>query len=215
MIVPARFGPHGWMFVLVCLLASTSCSFGASRQPTTTTGPPPPPAIPAVALDAYARAGRPCPGVDWATLAGIGKVETDHGRIFGGSLDTDGNVTPQILGPPLDGTGVRGNTTPLPAGDWTGQYGIEGQWLQAVGPMQFLPDSFEIHGADGNDDDVADPHNIYDAVASAVALLCDRPVEEGQPLEDVLLRYNNSTEYQRQVVGWANRYRNATLSLSS
>ncbi len=37
-------------------------------------------AIPADYLAWYAGAARTCPGLPWAVLAGIGKVESDHGR---------------------------------------------------------------------------------------------------------------------------------------
>jgi cell wall-associated NlpC family hydrolase len=46
-------------------------------------GPAPPaqvPGIPAAALLAYTRAATVCPGLSWAVLAGIGEVESDHGR---------------------------------------------------------------------------------------------------------------------------------------
>lgn len=36
--------------------------------------------IPTNYLALYHRAGNTCPGLDWALLAGVGKVETDHGR---------------------------------------------------------------------------------------------------------------------------------------
>jgi membrane-bound lytic murein transglycosylase B len=36
--------------------------------------------IPADHLALYRAAGSICPGVDWAVLAGIGKIETNHGR---------------------------------------------------------------------------------------------------------------------------------------
>jgi len=36
--------------------------------------------IPAAYLRAYRAAARTCPGLPWAVLAGIGKVESDHGR---------------------------------------------------------------------------------------------------------------------------------------
>ncbi len=195
---------------LISLLAA--CSNGQTAVTTTTR--PPPPEIPTIALDAYARLGTPCPGVDWALLAGIGKVESDHGRIFGGSLAPDGAVAPIVLGPPLDGTGVGGNTTEMPAGEWTGQYGIEGQWLQAVGPMQFLPNTFEIYGADGNNDGIQDPHNLYDAVAAAANLLCSKTLPEGSDPTDVILAYNQSVEYQQNVLTWAGRYRSGSLEFA-
>ncbi|WP_067902669.1 C40 family peptidase [Nocardia vaccinii] len=36
--------------------------------------------IPPNLLVLYQRAARDCPGLDWSVLAGIGKIETDHGR---------------------------------------------------------------------------------------------------------------------------------------
>src|SRR2546427_12798007 len=36
--------------------------------------------IPADILVLYHAAARTCPGLDWAILAAIGKIETDHGR---------------------------------------------------------------------------------------------------------------------------------------
>src|SRR5690349_11104425 len=36
--------------------------------------------IPADYLALYRKAASVCPGLDWAVLAAIGKVETDHGR---------------------------------------------------------------------------------------------------------------------------------------
>jgi cell wall-associated NlpC family hydrolase len=38
------------------------------------------PGIPTAALLAYTRAAAVCPGLSWAVLAGIGEVESDHGR---------------------------------------------------------------------------------------------------------------------------------------
>jgi hypothetical protein len=36
--------------------------------------------IPAVYLALYMRAAQACPGLPWSVLAGIGKVESNHGR---------------------------------------------------------------------------------------------------------------------------------------
>src|SRR5436309_1366263 len=70
--------------------------------------------VPARALRAYAaaelaqRADTPDCRLSWSTLAGIGRVESDHGRFGGASVDADGVSRPSIIGPPLDGSpGVR------------------------------------------------------------------------------------------------------------
>ena len=65
--------------------------------------------IPNVALNAYrvaaARMGtaEPSCGIDWSLLAGIGRVESNHGRFGGAVLNSDGTSTPRIIGPSLDG----------------------------------------------------------------------------------------------------------------
>src|SRR4051794_33570904 len=65
--------------------------------------------IPPAALRAYQTAAAtvaindPSCGLDWALLAGIGRVESDHGRYGGSVLDTAGVARPAILGPVLSG----------------------------------------------------------------------------------------------------------------
>ena len=65
--------------------------------------------IPNVALNAYRVAATrmanndPSCGIDWSLLAGIGRVESDHGRFGGAVLNPDGTSTPRIIGPSLDG----------------------------------------------------------------------------------------------------------------
>ena len=56
--------------------------------------------IPNVALNAYRVAAarmasaRPYCGIDWSLLAGIGRVESNHGRYGGAVLDSDGTASP-------------------------------------------------------------------------------------------------------------------------
>jgi membrane-bound lytic murein transglycosylase B len=64
----------------------------------------------AIVLDAYWRAARlaalgdPGCGVTWATLAGIGRTESQHGTYRGATVAPDGAVAPPIYGPSLDGS---------------------------------------------------------------------------------------------------------------
>jgi hypothetical protein len=66
--------------------------------------------IPVTALEAYAYAARVVeienPGchLAWTTLAGIGKVESQHGTYRGAGVASNGDVTPPIRGVRLDGT---------------------------------------------------------------------------------------------------------------
>ena len=87
--------------------------------------------IPPVALEAYLAAGDHCNGLSWNILAGIGKVESNHGRVFGGVVGADGDVVPPIFGAALNGSGAGGNTTPWPSGQWEGQWGLQGPWLRS------------------------------------------------------------------------------------
>lgn len=53
---------------------------GAPLEDTSSAGPSSVADIPANYLSAYKSAASACPQLDWALLAGIGKVETNHGR---------------------------------------------------------------------------------------------------------------------------------------
>ena len=63
--------------------------------------------IPVHILDLYVSAARRCPGLPWSVLAGIGKVESDHGR-----------------GPQLSPAGAEGPMQFMPA-TWA-HYGVDG-----------------------------------------------------------------------------------------
>ena len=66
--------------------------------------------IPSAALAAYQRAETVINAADkscqlpWQLVAAIGRVESDHGRTNGNTLDGDGVARPGIFGPALDGT---------------------------------------------------------------------------------------------------------------
>jgi hypothetical protein len=79
--------------VLVCLLVLAVTAYGVAGDlglldPSATAHParqaPPSPAartdIPRAYLGLYRQAAPHCPGLSWTVLAGIGKVESDHGR---------------------------------------------------------------------------------------------------------------------------------------
>ena len=167
--------------------------------------------IPAPALAAYVSAAERCDGLDWTILAGIGRVESDHGRIFGGQIDASGNVAPPIIGIPLDGTN-RTRAVPTPDGKspWHG----DPLWDHATGPMQFITASWTTWGVDANGDGVASPHNVHDASAAAADLLCG---SDGvlADVESALRRYNNSAEYVATVLSWEATYSAATGSTGS
>ena len=156
--------------------------------------------IPPVALAAYQSAAADgCDGLSWTVLAGIGKVESNHGRYAGATLLPNGDTIPAIYGPVLDGTGVGGNRTAHPIGPWRGQWGLAGEYQQALGPLQFLPATFARYTHSPQ----ATPHNINDAARAAVAYLCDGGITD---IAEAIRRYNNSRAYVDEVLHWAALY---------
>ncbi|HXV93932.1 MAG TPA: lytic murein transglycosylase [Pseudonocardia sp.] len=169
--------------------------------------------VPARALQAYAAAEiaqrefTPGCGLSWTTLAAIGRVESDHGRFGAADLDADGVARPPIVGLPLDGSEGVLEIRDTDAGRLDG----DTEFDRAVGPMQFIPGTWERFGTDGNGDGVADPQQIDDAARAAAAYLCSegRDVATGDGWWDGVLAYNRSVEYARLVWAASDRYAGA------
>nr|WP_221205961.1 lytic murein transglycosylase [Garicola koreensis] len=143
-------------------------------------------------------------GIGWNTLAGIGQVESVHGAYDGAEVDERGDVEPHITGVPLDGSeGVL----EIPDTD-EGELDGDEEWDRAVGPMQFIPQTWQRYTADGNQDGEADVHNIDDAALAAATYLCD----EGSDLttdrgwNDAVTAYNQSVQYANEVADYAEGY---------
>lgn len=166
--------------------------------------------VPERALLAYGaaeiaqRASTPDCRLSWTTLAGIGRVESDHGRLGRADLDADGVARPSIIGIALDGSR---NTREIRDTDG-GRLDGDTTYDRAVGPMQFLPTTWEVYGADGNGDGVRDPHQLDDAALAAAAYLCadGRDTSSGEGWWDGVLTYNRSVSYARLVWAAADRY---------
>jgi hypothetical protein len=167
--------------------------------------------IPNLALNAYRVAAArmdhvdPGCGIDWALLAGIGRVESDHGRFGGAVFNANGTTDPKIIGPALDGK--TWDYVPAPANGMA----LDGDavYAHALGPMQFIPQTWADYGADENGDGVADVFNINDAALGAARYLCaaggDLRTSAGQ--QQAVLTYNHSDEYLGQVLALADAYR--------
>lgn len=150
--------------------------------------------------------------VGWNTLAGIGYVESHHGTLFGGVITADGSTSESIIGIPLDGT----NNTIAIADTDDGILDGDTEWDRAVGPLQFIPETWEIWGEDGNGDGVADPHQIDDAALTAALYLCDAQgtLEGSENWISAIRSYNNMDAYQQQVAETASYYAEAERALS-
>jgi hypothetical protein len=167
--------------------------------------------IPAAALEAYRRAAQlvdaadPECRVDWALVAAIGKVESNHGRYGGNGIDTDGTVRPGIYGIPLNGA----NGTAVVRDSDGGALDRDTSWDRAVGPMQFIPGTWRVVGVDANGDGRKDPQNIDDAATATAVYLCSGPgdLSTERDARSAVLRYNQSDSYADQVLAIARGYR--------
>ena len=166
--------------------------------------------IPVTALEAYAFAARvaevenPDCHLAWTTLAGIGQVESHHGTYRGSTIAANGDVSPPIRGVLLDGT--DGNLEILDH-DSVSHDGEE-PYVRAMGPMQFIPETWELYGVDANNDGVVSADNIDDAALSAAGYLCWRGKDLSTPRGwmEALRAYNHSDQYARNVRDWATAY---------
>ncbi|MEY2452709.1 MAG: hypothetical protein QOD92_2283 [Acidimicrobiaceae bacterium] len=70
----------------------------------------------------------------------------------------------------------------------------------AIGPMQFLPDTWAAYGIDADHNGVADALNLSDALAGATKLLCANGVTEDATHESAIWNYNHSWSYVRAVL---------------
>lgn len=173
--------------------------------------------IPRAALAAYElaaglvdRADAAC-HLDWALLAGIGRVESDHGRWGGNALDATGEARPGIFGIPLDGApGIA-----LIRDTDGGRLDRDGTYDRAVGPFQFIPGTWSAVGVDADGDGRANPQSMVDAATSAGVYLCSGPGDLTRPADvtRAVLRYNDSTDYVNTVLAWANAYRSGVSVL--
>lgn len=166
--------------------------------------------VPGIAVAAYENAERilaeenPTCAMPWSMLAGIGRVESTHAY---GKADADGNPLTAVYGPVLDGSLYGNNVVrDTDGGELDGLAGYD----RAIGPMQFLPQTWKRYAADGNGDGIADPQNLYDAALTAGKYLCDGGLNMRDLAQQskAILRYNNSMAYVANVMAWETSYAN-------
>ena len=166
--------------------------------------------FPLVALDAYYRAAesvneeRPACGVRWWGIAGISRVEGRHGTYGGTTLQPNGDTTKRIIGIQLNGsrdTAVVGDSD-------GGALDGDATFDRAVGPMQFIPQTWSRFQADGNDDGTISPFNLYDATLAAANYLCTASsgLDADPGLRTAYFSYNHSLAYVDAVLGYARHY---------
>jgi membrane-bound lytic murein transglycosylase B len=159
--------------------------------------------IGSTALESYGHAAavmaRSAPGcgLAWTTLAGIGYIESRHGTFAGSSVGVDGTSAPPIRGVPLNGTAGNAEIADTDGGELDGDATFD----RAMGPMQFIPETWRKWGVDANGDGRADPDNLDDAALTAGRYLCARGGDLTTPegWQRALLAYNQSGVYSRDV----------------
>ena len=153
--------------------------------------------IPAERVALYVSAARRF-GIDWALLAGIGKIECDHGRsqLVGcnppGTVNSAGATgTMQFLGPTWRATTPLGSVPP------------------AVSPTT---STGEGYATDGDGDGIADVWNDADAIAAAARYLH----ANGAPGDErrAIYAYNHAHWYVDAVLADAARYRSLAAALA-
>jgi hypothetical protein len=173
--------------------------------------------IPVRALEAYRLAATltdtadPGCNIDWALVAAIGRVESNHARFGGNQLDSSGVARPGIIGIALDGSNGTARITDTDGGQWDRDTAFD----RAVGPMQFIPGTWRSTGVDADGDGVKNPQDMADAATATAIYLCSGPgdLSTAADLRSSILRYNYSDSYVRMVTSIAAAYRQGVSAL--
>jgi hypothetical protein len=132
--------------------------------------------IPPDYLVLYQRGADTCPGLPWPVLAGIGKIETNHGRL----------VAPGVT----SGANFAGAAGPMQMGIGVGAAG----------------DAFWRFAIDGNADGRKSPYDPADAIPSAASYLCKALRDTGGDLSRAVFAYNHAQWYVDKVLAFASGY---------
>ncbi|MEV4841860.1 lytic murein transglycosylase [Micromonospora matsumotoense] len=167
-----------------------------------------------IAMQAYgyaelvlAQTNRSCQ-LSWTTLAAIGYVESRHGQANGATLGPDGRAVPEIIGDPLDGKGGRSLIRDTDGG----LFDRDTVYDRAIGPMQFIPTTWEQVGADADNDGRKDPHDLDDTALAAGNYLCQGGRNMTIPGDwwGAILSYNDVRRYAQDVFDKAHEYGRAS-----
>ena len=126
--------------------------------------------------------------IDVYLIAGIGKVESNHGSHGGAVIDPNGDVAPPI----------------------------RNDHSTAAGPMQFLDGTWAESGVDANGDGVKDRDNYFDSATATALYLCKFLPEGVDARSDVGQRammkwYNSTLGYYEKVIQAANMMRSQDM----
>jgi hypothetical protein len=144
--------------------------------------------IPADVLAIYQAAARTCPGMDWAILAAIGKIETNHGR----------STLPGVH----SGQNSAGAMGPM-------QF-LQGTWnaYKTATPGHIIPNVYDIADAIYS----AAKMLCHDGAAIGLPPPPKSAVAAWKKLHDAIWAYNHADWYVNQVEAQADSYRGAWVA---
>src|SRR5690606_10757777 len=152
--------------------------------------------IPENYLEIYQEVGEE-KGIPWNVLAGIGQVESHHGRWDGPGI-TEGHNDWGAAGPmqfgALDGS-AAGNS-------WGGE---------PIMPVEDRPE--EGYGQDGNGDGIVNVYDPEDAIPAAADYLLDHGAKED--IRQAIYAYNHAWWYVDEVLEWAEKYAEGSYTASA
>ncbi len=148
--------------------------------------------IPSNYLAIYQQTGQKY-GVPWPVLAGIGKVESDHGR----------TTLPGVH----SGSNAFGAAGPM-------QIGIGGAAGNTWGGAPVHPAAQQAGGVatDANGDGTASVYDPADAVAGAAKYLLAHGISTN--VQQAIFAYNHLVSYVQAVLSWANTYAQGGYTVS-
>ena len=149
--------------------------------------------IPADYLRLYQQAGRTF-GIPWVLLAGIGEVESNHGR----------TTLPGVH----SGANAFGAAGPM-------QIGVGGAAGDTWGGAPVHPAGQHVAGVatDGNGDGVASVYQPADAIDGAAKYLLAHGVQSN--VSGAIFAYNHLTSYVQSVLHWAALYARGGFAVSA
>nr|WP_051059129.1 bifunctional lytic transglycosylase/C40 family peptidase [Nocardiopsis lucentensis] len=152
--------------------------------------------IPENYLELYMEAGEDR-GIPWNILAGVGQVESHHGRWDGPGI-TEGHNDWGAAGPmqfgALDGS-AAGNS-------WGGE---------PIQPVDDRPG--EGYGLDGNGDGIVNVYDPGDAIPAAADYLIAHGLQDD--VRQAIFGYNHAWWYVDDVMEWAGRYADGDFNTSN
>jgi len=140
--------------------------------------------------------------ISWRTIAAVGGVEGAHGTYGNRQLQLDGTPNQPIIGLALDGTNTDnfGDVVASIADTDGGRYDGDSVHDRAVGPMQFIPETWRTWQRDGDGDGTSDPQDLDDAALTAGAYLCNYGSQrDWETWKTAVFGYNHSAAYVASV----------------